>query len=71
MPRSVRLYTPAQFEEVKALVDLLAGQSGLPPAERRIPGVLADVRQHRTAFSDRHRAEHNFADLDVPHLLTR
>jgi len=32
--RSVRLYTPAQFEEVKTLVDLMAQRSDLPPAER-------------------------------------
>jgi hypothetical protein len=34
MSRSVRLYTPAQFEEVRRMVDLLAERSELPSAER-------------------------------------
>ena len=55
MPRSVRLYTPVQFEEVKVLVDRLAGQSGLPPAERdRLAAFQADLQQ--TLREDRHRA---------------
>jgi serine/threonine-protein kinase RsbW len=55
MARSVRLYTPAQFEEVKALVDLLAGQSGLLTAERdRLTTFQADVKL--TVSQDRRRA---------------
>ena len=55
MPKSVRLYTPAQFEEVKTLVDLLAERSGLPPAERDQLTVLqADLAQ--TVREDRRRA---------------
>ena len=54
MPRSVRLYTPAQFEEVKALVDHLAEQSGLPPAEReKLAAFQADLQQ--TLREDRRR----------------
>ena len=34
MSRSIRLYTPAQFEEVRKMVELLAERSELPPAER-------------------------------------
>ena len=46
MPRSVRLYTTAQFEEVKTLLDLLAGRPDVPPAERdRITALQADLRQ--------------------------
>jgi hypothetical protein len=55
MPRSVRLYTPAQFEEVKALIDHLAEQPGLPPAERdRLTAFQADLQQ--TLREDRRRA---------------
>jgi len=55
MPRSVRPYTPAQFEEVKVLADHLAGQSGLPPAERdRLAESQADLQQ--TLREDRRRA---------------
>jgi serine/threonine-protein kinase RsbW len=55
MARSVRLYTPAQFEEVKTLVDLLAGQSDLLTAERhRLTTFQADVRL--TVREDRRRA---------------
>ena len=55
MSRSVRLYTPAQFEEVKSLVDLLAERSGLPPAERdRLTAFQTDLRQ--TVREDRRRA---------------
>ena len=55
MARSVRLYTPAQFEEVKTLVGLLAGQSDLPAADRdRLNTFLQDVRL--TVREDRRRA---------------
>jgi hypothetical protein len=55
MPRSVRLYTPAQFEEVKALIDHLAEQPGLPPAERdRLTAFQADLQQ--TLREDHRRA---------------
>jgi len=55
MPRSVRLYAPAQFEEVKTLVDLVAERSGLPPAERdRLAAFRADLQQ--TVREDRRRA---------------
>jgi hypothetical protein len=43
--RSVRLYTAAQFEEVRRLVDLVAERSDLPPAEReRLAAFQADLR---------------------------
>ena len=55
MTRSVRLYTPAQFEEVKTLVDLLAERSDLPLAERdRLTAFQADLQQ--TVREDRRRA---------------
>jgi hypothetical protein len=55
MSRSIRLYTPAQFEEVKRMVDLLAERSELPPAERdRLTAFQADLRQ--TVREDRRRA---------------
>jgi hypothetical protein len=55
MPRSVRLYTLAQFEEVKVLVGQLAGQSGLPPADRdRHAAFQAGLQQ--TLREDRRRA---------------
>ena len=54
MPRSVRLYTPAQFEEVMTLVDQLAEQSGLPSAERdKLAAFQADPQQ--TLREDRRR----------------
>jgi hypothetical protein len=56
MSRSVRLYTPAQFEEVKTLVDnLMAQRSDLPPAEHdRLAAFQADLQQ--TVREDRRRA---------------
>jgi hypothetical protein len=55
MTRSVRLYTPTQFEEVATLVDLLAERSDLPPAERdKLTAFQADLRQ--TVREDRRRA---------------
>ena len=55
MPRSVRLYTPAQFEQVKTLVDLMAQRSDLPPTERdRLAALQADLQQ--TVREDRRRA---------------
>jgi hypothetical protein len=55
MTRSIRLYTPAQFEEVKALVDLLTERPDLPPAERdRLTAFQADLQQ--TVREDRRRA---------------
>ena len=55
MSRSVRLYTPAQFEEVRRMVDLLAERSELPPAERdTLTAFQADLQQ--TVREDRRRA---------------
>jgi hypothetical protein len=55
MSRSVRLYTPAQFEEVKRMVDLLAERSELPRAERdQLTAFQADLQQ--TVREDRRRA---------------
>ena len=55
MSRSVRLYTPAQFEEVRKMVDLLAERSELPPAERdKLTAFQADLKQ--TEREDRRRA---------------
>jgi len=53
--RSVRLYSAAQFEEVRRLVDLVAERSDLPPAEReRLTAFQADLKQ--TLREDRRRA---------------
>jgi hypothetical protein len=55
MSRSVRLYTPAQFEEVRRMVDLLAERSDLPSAERdKLAAFQADLKQ--TEREDRRRA---------------
>jgi hypothetical protein len=55
MSRSVRLYTPAQFEEVKTLVDLMAERSDLPAAEQdKLAAFQADLTQ--TTREDRRRA---------------
>ena len=54
MTKSVRLYTAAQFEEVRTLVDLLAERNDLPPAERdQLTAFQADLRQ--TVREDRRR----------------
>lgn len=55
MSRSVRLYTAAQFEEVKTLVDVMAERSDLQPAERdKLAAFKADLQQ--TVREDRRRA---------------
>jgi hypothetical protein len=55
MARSVRLYTPAQFEEARALVDLLSERSDLQPSERgKLTAFQADLQQ--TVREDRRRA---------------
>ena len=55
MSRSVRLYTPAQFEEVRRIVDLVAERSELLPAERdQLAAFQADLQQ--TVREDRRRA---------------
>jgi hypothetical protein len=55
MSRSVRLYTAAQFEEVKTLVDLVAERSDLPAAEcDKLAAFKADLEQ--TVREDRRRA---------------
>jgi hypothetical protein len=55
MSRSVRLYTQAQFEEVKTLVDLLAERSDLSLAEHeKLAAFQADLAQ--TMREDRRRA---------------
>lgn len=55
MSRSIRLYTPAQFEEVRKMVDLLAERSELTPAERaQLTAFQADLKQ--TVHEDRRRA---------------
>jgi hypothetical protein len=54
MARSIRLYTSAQFEEMKTLVDRLAEQA-LPGVERdKLTTFQADVAQ--TIREDRRRA---------------
>ena len=55
MPRSVRLYSTAQFEEVKTLIDQMAERPGLQPAERdKLTAFQADLAQ--TVREDRRRA---------------
>ena len=55
MSRSVRLYTAAQFEEVRTLVELVAERSDLPPADReKLSALQADLKQ--TVREDRRRA---------------
>jgi hypothetical protein len=55
MPRSVRLYTAAQVEDVKTLVDLLAERSDIQAAARdQLTALQADLRQ--TVREDRRRA---------------
>ena len=55
MSRSVRLYTAAQFEEVRTLVELVAERSDLPPVDReKLTALQADLKQ--TVREDRRRA---------------
>ena len=55
MSRSIRLYTPAQFEEIRKMVALLAERSALEPAERdQLTAFQADLQQ--TVREDRRRA---------------
>jgi hypothetical protein len=55
MSRSVRLYTAAQFEEVRTLVNLIAERADLPPADReKLTALQADLTQ--TVREDRRRA---------------
>ena len=55
MSRSIRLYTPAQFEEVRRMVELLTERSELPPTERdKLTAFQADLQQ--TVREDRRRA---------------
>ena len=55
MSRSVRLYTAAQFEEVRTLVNLIAERADLPPADReKLTALQADLKQ--TVREDRRRA---------------
>ena len=56
MTRSVMLYTPEQFEEVKTLADHLAEQFGLSPAERdQFTAFQVDLAQ--SIREDRRRAD--------------
>lgn len=55
MSRSIRLYSPAEFEEVRKMVDLLVERSKLEPAERdQLSAFQADLQQ--TVREDRRRA---------------
>ena len=55
MPRSVRLYTAAQAEEMAALVDRLVQRFDLPPADLvKLLEFQADMRQ--MVREDRRRA---------------
>jgi hypothetical protein len=55
MSSSVWLYTPAQFEEVKRMVELLVERSELPSAERdQLTALRADLQQ--TVREDRRGA---------------
>ena len=55
MSRSVRLYTPAQLEEVRKMAHLLAERSELPPAKRdTLTAFQADLQQ--TVHEDRRHA---------------
>ena len=63
MPRSIRLYTTAQFEEMKTLVDQLAEQPGLPPAEHdKLAAFQADLQQ---TLREDHRRSTGTARLRV------
>ena len=55
MPRSVRLYSTAQLEEVKTLIDQMAERPGLQPAERDTLTALG-ADPHQTVREDRRRA---------------
>jgi hypothetical protein len=65
MARSVRLYTMAQFEEARALVDLLSKRPDLPLAERdRLTALGADLKQ--TVREDRRRTAGTARVLGTP-----
>lgn len=63
MPRSVPLYSTAQFEEVKTLVNQLAEHPGFPPAEHdKLAAFQADLQQ---TLREAHRRATGAARLHV------